>query len=107
MIVAGAVILHEVMTAFGLEEIEASERDILHWPPRLRSRRGESRLLDRVWSSGRPARLRAADDTRGFEMTTIADFDTEQFEALRASFSGIFCTRPTTPTTRRAGSTTA
>ena len=30
VIVAGAAILREVMTAFGLGEIEASERDILH-----------------------------------------------------------------------------
>jgi len=30
VIVAGAVILHEVLAHFGLEEIEASERDILH-----------------------------------------------------------------------------
>ena len=30
MIVAGAVILHEVLAPFGLEEIEVSERDILH-----------------------------------------------------------------------------
>ena len=30
MIVAGRLILCEVMTAFGLDEIEASERDILH-----------------------------------------------------------------------------
>ena len=30
VIVAGAIILHEVLAHFGLEEIEASERDILH-----------------------------------------------------------------------------
>jgi exopolyphosphatase/guanosine-5'-triphosphate,3'-diphosphate pyrophosphatase len=30
VIVAGAVVLREVMTAYGLEEIEVSERDILH-----------------------------------------------------------------------------
>ena len=30
VIVAGAVILREVLAHFGLEEIEASERDILH-----------------------------------------------------------------------------
>jgi len=30
VIVAGAVILHEVLAHFGVEEIEASERDILH-----------------------------------------------------------------------------
>jgi exopolyphosphatase / guanosine-5'-triphosphate,3'-diphosphate pyrophosphatase len=30
VIVAGIVVLHEVMTAYGLDEIEVSERDILH-----------------------------------------------------------------------------
>ena len=30
VIVAGVVVLHEVMTAYGLAEIEVSERDILH-----------------------------------------------------------------------------
>jgi exopolyphosphatase/pppGpp-phosphohydrolase len=30
VIVAGTVVLQEIMTAYGLAEIEASERDILH-----------------------------------------------------------------------------
>jgi exopolyphosphatase/guanosine-5'-triphosphate,3'-diphosphate pyrophosphatase len=30
VIVAGVVVLREVMTAYGLEEIEVSERDVLH-----------------------------------------------------------------------------
>ena len=30
MIVAGLVVLREVMDAYGLDEIEVSERDILH-----------------------------------------------------------------------------
>ena len=30
MIVAGIVVLREVMTAYGLSEIEVSERDVLH-----------------------------------------------------------------------------
>jgi exopolyphosphatase/guanosine-5'-triphosphate,3'-diphosphate pyrophosphatase len=30
VIVAGVVVLHEIMDAYGLEEIEVSERDILH-----------------------------------------------------------------------------
>ncbi len=30
VIVAGAVILHEVLTAYCLDEIEASEHDLLH-----------------------------------------------------------------------------
>ena len=30
VIVAGIVVLREVMTAYGLDEIEVSERDVLH-----------------------------------------------------------------------------
>jgi exopolyphosphatase/guanosine-5'-triphosphate,3'-diphosphate pyrophosphatase len=30
VIVAGNVVLHEIMTAYDLAEIEASERDVLH-----------------------------------------------------------------------------
>ena len=30
VIVAGVVVLREVMTAYGLDEIEVSERDVLH-----------------------------------------------------------------------------
>ena len=43
VIVAGAVILHEVLAHFGLEEIEASERDILHGRARGRRPAGARR----------------------------------------------------------------